>query len=356
MDKDYIAALIRRGDLGRALCVALAFMLEPGWAVGAVLRMPLGRLAHRLNLSYGRAKGLRRILVRHNLLQIVGRQEFRVLPPSAWRRLPMRAGVGIQPHNGSESSPINGLKSSPVDGVGIQAPGMESSPKGNGLESRPGAGLESRPPDPPKAVKDLKDKKTDPGTNSNVPQSAKHGSPTPSATGLSSVSTGGETGGETAPATTPGSGRLHAWSRPLARRICGHRSFSQKDAPALASSFRSLVKLHPDWPTDPDRAMASLEHLLEDLDAELHSAGELTGALRNRWAEWTAPGGSLPDIRDRLAEDGWTPKPKAPRPATPPGTPGPMVSILDKLVEQYRKADADIPEQDSGIPNADNAE
>lgn len=99
---------------------------------------------------------------------------------------------------------------------------------------------------------------------------------------------------------------LQKWSRPLARGVCERLAFDKADANPLAAEFRRLAKSHPAYDSSPADVCRSVEGLVNELssETELRDGGQLTGALRNRWREWTQPGGWLPDAAGILGADG----------------------------------------------------
>ncbi len=302
MDNAYILALLRRRDLGTSRDVILLVSIMDGDQLGRIVHLPVQALADGLGVSYGRAKVLRRKVVDHCLLELVGRQSVRRTRPSAWRQM------------GLKSSPVGDTIPAP-NGVGIQsqvgaekqASGYNPSPEAMGLKSRPVDRSESRPVATPKAVKDPKTRKD------KQPATASGNASPPSGSDCLSNSEGGK-------ATTKQ--RLQRWSYGAARVACKHLSLDGTDANGIASELRRLAKKHGDGlQPGMQSAAALLEELTVNAETTFADGAAIVGALRNRWGEWTQPGGTVPT---------WTP----PEPLVDPDEPTAADLRLKAIVER----------------------
>jgi hypothetical protein len=270
LTKEETLALVKRGDLGRACHVYMLLALLDRGNIGQAIKLPVKDVATFLGCSYSRAKIIRQRAVRYNLVQLIGRSDCRRCPVSAWRRIPVQ-GIQYQSQNGTQYESEVGTQS--------EAEGHESSPEAPGHESSPRDGVELCPRDRPKTLRGLKEE-----TKDRPPATSHESSPAEPAPDLSS---------ESIPPTAKDPHKLHAWSRPFARQVCERLTIPDNDAPAIAAECRRLAKTHPGFDEDPDAAKASVEALVQHMgtEAAFRDGGQLTGALRNRWAEWTAGSG-----------------------------------------------------------------
>lgn len=310
MERGYLAEIIRRSDLGRCRDVALGLWGLAGYQVGVLVQLPVWSadpkaitVASLLACSNRQAERLVSDAIKYGLLERIGKQALRLSHPARWRRNKMNVSGVSQRNTPSQNS---GDAPSQQDGplrrntaeelrhdtaensVATQRtpPSQDSGPSARhrtAVSARHGTAVSAASggfPDPPlkeeafKDVEDLKEK-------DRPPQTAKDSSRLPDAPDLSSQSTSGT------------DNDLQKWSRPFARQVCERLKFEPSNADPLAAEFRRLAKTHYAFDEDPAQAKTSVEGLIDQLagEADLRDGGQLTGALRNRWAEWTSGGG-----------------------------------------------------------------
>lgn len=305
MDIEYIAAIIRRGDLGRAAHIALAIAIATDCRFGPVVKAPIAELAEMLGCSPRQVERLKAKAVRWRLVEAVGKQGLRLTHPSQWRYNPLSDDDALRRHSARHKAADTAVERRDNDDVerrdnddasrrippqSVVVPKRRIPPQsgGDALRRIP-PHQEGFPPDllslrPGKAFRpgEYKEKtNSDGGDDSSA-------SPPVCLSDTQSESTD----------------RGDEWAHPEARSICQRWSFASSDANGIASELKRLASTHHEG---TKRGRESVLALVDEIggESELRDGGQLIGALRNRWPEWTQPGGKLPDAAEILRDDGW---------------------------------------------------
>ncbi len=264
MDTDYIAALIRRGDLGRARDVAQAIALLDGGELGRVVIVPAEHLAHYLGCSQRQVERLIASAVRYALVERIGKQGLRRCRIPEWRRSEMRAQTDalrrdIPPIDGGIAPTLHGginRRSTAETAAERRGPYMAETDRRSTAETATSVGSPSHSPsfDVSEEVRKKK-----------PPQRA---SSTDSFSNIQSDSTS----------------NAHGWAYVAARNACTLLGLNASDSNGIAAE----LKKHSD---EPDRASAL--SLLEDIcndqpDGGWPHGGAIVNEIRGRWNAWTS--------------------------------------------------------------------
>lgn len=292
----YIAALIRRGDLGASRDLALAIAELVSYQPGIVVEVSAAQLAPCLGRGRRTVEDMRTTAIACGLIARVGRSGLSLNSPASWQAPPtpkensplLRSEpVGTMRSEHVEhlrSVTVERIRSAPVSYVeSVYFPDLRSEPVSYAEAEPVSYGLRQGSPQTPllKASKDLKDKQ---------PPRTAASTATPSSTDCLLELDSNANDKKKAFAT--------------ARHFVNYWALPTSDANGIGAVVLELARRHPSH--DVARGLDSAVSLLEQLagDGSFHSGAEVVGALRNRWGQWVEGGGELPRAEDVLASKG----------------------------------------------------